>query len=61
MKEYRLFIFGLALLFVALKLTGTITWPWWWVLAPVWVPTSIALLLGLLGAGILVATGKPKK
>lgn len=26
----------LALLFIALKLTGYITWSWWWVLAPLW-------------------------
>lgn len=38
--------FGLlALLFIALKLTGTIDWAWGWVLAPLWMP--FALVLGL--------------
>tara|TARA_Y100000034_G_C6866993_1_gene395286 strand:+ start:104 stop:328 length:225 start_codon:yes stop_codon:yes gene_type:complete len=31
----------LAVLFIALKLTGVIQWSWWWVLSPLW----IALLL----------------
>jgi hypothetical protein len=28
----------LGFLFVTLKLTGTIAWSWWWVLAPFWGP-----------------------
>jgi hypothetical protein len=34
----------LGLMFVFLKLGGVIAWPWIWVLAPLWVPTSIALI-----------------
>ena len=30
------FIEGLGLLFIALTLTGVITWPWFWVLSPLW-------------------------
>ncbi len=26
----------LALIFITLKLTGVITWSWWWVTAPLW-------------------------
>ena len=33
----------LTVLFVGLKLTGHITWPWVWVLSPLW----ISALLGL--------------
>lgn len=36
---------GLALVFITLKLTGHITWSWWWVLAPFWVPYAIAGLI----------------
>ncbi|CAN7327400.1 hypothetical protein [Neorhizobium tomejilense] len=40
-----------ALLFVALKLTGHIKWSWPLVLAPIWVPLSLAVMAGvLLGA-----------
>ena len=36
--------FGLlAILFIALKLTGYIGWSWLWVLAPMWVPLCIVL------------------
>jgi hypothetical protein len=33
----------LAILFIALKLTGVITWSWVWVLAPLWIPLAIVL------------------
>jgi len=35
----------LGVLFVGLKLTNVITWSWWWVLAPFWMPVSLLLLL----------------
>lgn len=35
----------LTLLFIALKLCGQIDWSWWWVLAPVWIPGALMLLL----------------
>lgn len=44
----------LGVLFVGLKLTGHITWPWVWVLAPFWIPLVIAAVL-LLIAGVLLA------
>ena len=35
----------LTVLFIGLKLTGHITWSWWWVLSPLWISVLIALLL----------------
>lgn len=35
----------LAILFITLKLTGYISWSWWWVLAPIWIPVVFALLV----------------
>lgn len=29
-------IYALTLIFIALKLMGLISWPWLWVLSPVW-------------------------
>lgn len=43
----------LALLFIGLKLGGVITWSWWWVLAPLWIP--IALVLFVIGGAALIA------
>jgi hypothetical protein len=42
----------LAVLFIGLKLTGSINWPWIWVLGPLWIP--LALILSLLAAGGLI-------
>ena len=35
----------LTILFIALKLTGYIAWSWWWVLAPIWIPAAIVLVI----------------
>lgn len=42
----------LALIFIVLKLVGVITWSWWWVLAPVWIPVALGIL-GLLIAAVV--------
>jgi len=39
------FIGLLTILFIALKLTGTITWSWIWVLSPVWITVVLIVLL----------------
>lgn len=38
----------LALVFITLKLTGTIDWSWWWVTAPLWGGLAFALILTLM-------------
>lgn len=38
----------LTIAFVVLKLTGVIAWSWWWVLAPVWIPTAIVVVFLLI-------------
>ena len=35
----------LALMFIGLKLSGLITWSWWWVLAPLWGPVALVILM----------------
>jgi hypothetical protein len=41
--------FGLlTLIFITLKLTNYIDWSWWWVLAPLWIPIVLVILI-LLG------------
>jgi hypothetical protein len=41
----------LGCIFVTLKLTGYISWSWWWVTAPFWaVP---AIFITLLGIGLI--------
>jgi len=43
----------LLIIFLTLKLAGVITWPWLWVLSPIWLP--IAFLMAVLGIGLTLA------
>jgi hypothetical protein len=47
----------LLLAFIVLKLTGEITWSWWWVLAPFWGPFVLAFVL----LGVYAMFGKKKQ
>jgi len=46
------FLGGLTLTLIALKLAGYITWSWWLVLSPIWVPSTVAftILLTMISA-----------
>lgn len=35
---------ALGLIFITLKLTGYISWSWWWVTAPFWVIPAVLLV-----------------
>ena len=35
----------LALLFIGLRLAGVIAWPWLWVLAPLWLPVCLVIII----------------
>lgn len=38
--------FGLlTIVFIVLKLMGIISWSWWWVFSPAWIPFAIAMVL----------------
>ncbi len=45
----------LGILFIGLRLTGFIDWPWWVVLMPIWVPIALLVLLLL----VLVILDRP--
>ena len=47
----------LALLFIALKFTGVVTWSWLWVLAPIWIPFVIVVFI-LIIVGIVIIANK---
>ena len=42
----------LTILFIGLKLTNYIDWPWLWVLSPIWIP--IAIVLGFVAIVIVI-------
>ena len=48
----------LLVLFVGLKLAGIISWSWWWVLSPIWMPL---LLIGFILVLICVIYKSKKK
>ena len=35
----------LTIVFIVLKLTGTITWSWLWVLSPIWISFCVGLFI----------------
>ena len=50
--------------FVALKLSGTVDWPWWQVLSPLWVGMAgiaFILVLGGSAAAMSIMFGRRKK
>jgi len=49
----------LFLIFMTLKLTGNITWSWWYVTLPLWGP--LLLVLVIMGIVALVAYNKYKR
>lgn len=40
--------FVVGVVFVVLKFVGVITWSWWWVLAPFWIPIALLLAVGVI-------------
>lgn len=50
--------FGLlTIVFIVLKLTKIISWSWWLVLSPLWLPVSIGIFI-VFGLGLLAALFK---
>jgi hypothetical protein len=47
-------------LFIGLKLTGHITWPWVWVLSPLWISALIGLTILAIVLVIAIAAGEFK-
>lgn len=40
----------LFIVFLVLKLTNVITWSWWWVTAPLWMPLGLGIIFLLFTA-----------
>lgn len=47
-NSFTYFLYALALLFIYLKLTVQITWSWWLVLSPIWIPMVIGFIVGFI-------------
>lgn len=44
----------LTIVFITLKLTHFISWSWWWVLSPLWIPLVIVLAIILIALLVIV-------
>lgn len=50
-KEGIGFCGALTIVFIVLQLMNVIDWPWYWLIAPLWIPTALVLSVPLaLGA-----------
>ena len=47
----------LFVVFLILKLTNVITWSWWWVTAPLWIPAGLSLSILLIVVIIALCVG----
>lgn len=43
---------SLAAFFAVLKLTKTIDWSWYWIVAPIWLPLIFIILIALVLTGL---------
>ena len=48
----------LGVVFIVLKLTGVISWSWWWVLAPFWLPALVAVAFGLISLFVILLASR---
>lgn len=48
----------LTIVFIALKLTGYITWSWVWVLAPLWIPVVGFIVFAGIAAALIASLSK---
>lgn len=46
----------LAIVFIVLKLAKVITWSWWWVTSPLWMPWAIALVVIIVYSVLIFCT-----
>jgi hypothetical protein len=46
---FFIFVLILTIAFVIAKLAAVITFGWLWVFAPIWLPTGLGILMGILG------------
>jgi len=50
-------LWSLGFIFIILKLTGAITWSWWWVTVPIWGGIAIALPIIIIAIIYVVIKG----
>lgn len=55
------FVGILTVVFITLKIIGQISWSWWWILSPMWIPFLLVIsILLCIGIGCLIYFGYKK-
>lgn len=49
------------IVFLVLKLTGTIDWSWWWITAPIWAPIVLSVIAIAIYVVYAVCMAKKRK
>jgi len=44
----------LTIVFIVLKMTGFISWSWWWVISPLWISAALTLVIAAIAIFILL-------
>lgn len=44
----------LFVVFLVLKLTGVISWSWWWVTSPIWIVAALFVMIAIIAFIILI-------
>lgn len=44
----------LTIVFIVLKLLNVISWSWWWVLSPLWIPVALGIVIWLIACVIAI-------
>ena len=44
----------LFIVFLVLKLTGVISWSWWWVTSPIWIVAALFVMIAIIAFIILI-------
>ena len=47
-------IYGIMALSILARIFGLVTWSWWWILSPIWIPVGMAVAFCIMGLLIMV-------
>lgn len=49
---------AIAFMLIILKLEHTITWSWWWVTSPIWLPFALIFILATIQSIVNICKGE---
>lgn len=46
------------IVFLILKLTGLISWSWWWVTSPLWITVALVVVIAVISIGVYLFSAR---